>query len=212
VLFMDELPEFRRHVLEALRQPIEDGFVSLGRARVSVTYPARVMLVAAMNPCPCGFHGSDPCMCVCGAAQVDRYRSRVSGPLLDRIDLHVEVPAVRERSLLERADGEPSADIRARVVAARERQAARFRGRTDVYANAAMTPRDIRAFCRIDAAGEALLAAAVRRLGLSARAFHRILRLARTIADLAGEDAIAPSFLAEAVQYRSLDRQRQPAL
>jgi len=206
VLFLDELPEFRRHVLEALRQPVEDGFVWLGRSRYSVAYPARVMLVAAMNPCPCGFHGTGDARCICHAGQIQRYRGRVSGPLLDRIDLHVEVPALADRYLLGRVVSDSSAVIANRVDEARDRQRRRFRGRTGVHANAMMEPADVRAHCRVDAAGEKLLRAAVRRLGLSARAFHRVLRLARTIADLAAEERIGAPHVAEAIQYRSCDR------
>jgi len=206
VLFLDELPEFRRHVLEALRQPVEDGVVWLGRSRYSIAYPARVMLVAAMNPCPCGFHGTGDARCICHAGQIQRYRGRVSGPLLDRIDLHVEVPALADRQLLGAATAEASARIGARVASARARQLLRFHGRQGVHANAMMEPADVRTHCRVDGAGEKLLRAAVRRLGLSARAFHRVLRLARTIADLAGDETIDVPHLAEAIQYRSCDR------
>ncbi|HEX6940714.1 MAG TPA: YifB family Mg chelatase-like AAA ATPase [Longimicrobiales bacterium] len=206
VLFLDELPEFRRSALEVLRQPLEDGTVHIGRARLAVSYPARFMLVGAMNPCPCGYHGDGSGRCTCHPGQVERYLSRVSGPLLDRIDVHVEVPAVRPEELQSRRSGESSERIRARVIAARERQLARFRGRPGVFANAHMGPREVRRYCRVDEAGEALLRAAISRLGLSARAYHRVLKLARTIADLEGEDEIAAAHVAEAVQYRSLDR------
>jgi magnesium chelatase family protein len=206
VLFLDELPEFRRHVLESLRQPLEDGVVQLGRARISVTYPARFMLAAAMNPCPCGFHGDGRARCTCNPAQIERYLARVSGPLMDRIDLHVEVPALNPRDLARHEEAEPSAAIATRVIAARERQLARFGDAPDLFANAHMRPRHIRTHCEIDAAGEGLLRGAVQRLGLSARAYHRVLRIARTIADLAGVEAIAPAHVAEAIQYRSLDR------
>jgi magnesium chelatase family protein len=210
VLFLDELPEFRRSALEGLRQPLEDGTVHIGRARAAFVYPARFMLVAAMNPCPCGFHGAGGARCICHAGQVTRYLGRVSGPLLDRIDLHVEVPPLSERVLTDERPGEASASMRARVVAARARQHARFGGgRTS--ANADMQPRDIREHCCVDAAGEHLLRTAVQRLGLSARAYHRILRLARTVADLGGEDRITTAHLAEAIQYRSLDRTRRTA-
>ncbi len=208
VLFLDELPEFRRHVLESLRQPLEDGVVQIGRARMTVTYPARFMLAAAMNPCPCGFHGVAAAACTCTHMQIERYRARISGPLLDRIDLHVVVPPVNVRELTARAPGEASAVIRERVLAAREQQLRRFRDRADVFANAHMSARDVREFCRIDATAEELLRGAIQKLGLSARAYHRVLRLARTIADLENGAAIAPTQVAEAIQYRSLDRQR----
>ena len=208
VLFLDELPEFRRSALEALRQPLEDGSVVIGRARVALGYPARFMLVAAMNPCPCGFHGVGEARCTCTATMVQRYRARISGPLLDRIDLHVEVPALRDAELLGPALGEGSGTVRERVLAARQRQLARFHALPGVFANAHMGPREIRQLCRVDAAGEGLLRAAIQRLGLSARAYHRVLRLARTIADLEGRDALAVPHVAEAIQYRALDRQR----
>ncbi|HET9984824.1 MAG TPA: YifB family Mg chelatase-like AAA ATPase [Longimicrobiales bacterium] len=208
VLFLDELPEFRRAVLEALRQPLEDGTVHIGRARLAIVYPARFMLIAAMNPCPCGFHGSGDARCTCHAGMVERYLGRVSGPLLDRIDLHVDVPPVPHRQLGVAPRGETSERVRARVVEARERQLARFATRPGVFANAHMGPRDLREWCRLDDAGEALLRAAMQRLGLSARAYHRVLRLARTIADLQRVDRIAPVHVAEAIQYRSLDRMR----
>jgi magnesium chelatase family protein len=206
VLFLDELPEFRRNVLESLRQPIEDSLVSIGRARLTVSYPARFMLIAAMNPCPCGFHGDGRNRCTCYDAQVERYLARISGPLLDRIDLHVEVPAVHPRELAQREPGEASVKIRERVIDARARQLDRFEGNTGVFANAHMGPREIREFCRIDSDGEGLLRAAMQRLGLSARAYHRVLRLALTIADLTGADHIASAHIAEAIQYRTLDR------
>jgi magnesium chelatase family protein len=208
VLFLDELPEFRRTALESLRQPVEDGTVHIGRARHAIVYPARFMLVAAMNPCPCGFHGSGDARCICSPIQITRYLGRISGPLLDRIDLHVEVPALPERVLTVERGGEPTAAIRERVAEARSRQHARFdgAGRT----NAVLQPREILEHCRIAASGEYLLRAAVQRLGLSARAYHRVLRLARTIADLAGEDRIGSGHLAEAIQYRALDRARRP--
>src|SRR5690606_5210848 len=191
VLFLDELAEFRRHVLEALRQPMEDAHVSIRRARFAVTYPARFMLVAAMNPCPCGFFGTGEARCVCHAGQVQRYTARVSGPLLDRIDLHVAVPPLRPREVMDRREAEPSGRIRERVIAARARQLARFRGRPGIYANSSMGVREIREFCRPDEAGEGVLRAAIQRLGLSARAYHRVLKLARTIADLEGAERIA---------------------
>jgi magnesium chelatase family protein len=206
VLFLDELPEFRKNVLEVLRQPMEDGSVTLSRAITSLTFPARFMLAAAMNPCPCGYHGDSHRPCVCTPATVQRYLARVSGPLLDRIDIHLEVPAVRFRELADTRLGEPSEAIRLRVRAARSVQQERFHNRRGVHANAHMTPRDIRACCRLTDAADALLRTAIQRLGLSARAYHRTLKIARTIADLAGAAAIEPAHVSEAVQYRGLDR------
>lgn len=211
VLFLDELPEFRRPALEALRQPLEDGLVQIRRARVALTYPARVMLAAAMNPCPCGHHGDGTDRCACGDAVVHRYLSRVSGPLLDRIDVHAEVPRVPARSLTARSPGEPSAAVRARVLTARARQLRRFRDRPGLFANAHMTSRDVRQLCRVGEPGEALLRAAIGRLGLSARAYTRVLKLARTIADLAGLERIGADHVAEAIQYRGLDRRKAVA-
>jgi magnesium chelatase family protein len=206
VLFLDELPEFRRHVLEVLRQPLEDGLVTLSRAATSLTYPARFMLAAAMNPCPCGYLGDPARACRCPPVQIARYLSRISGPLLDRIDIHLAVPAVAWRDLSDRAGGESSAMVRARVEAARAVQRERFRGRPGVRANAHMASRDIRHHCRLDEPGEALLRTAIIRLALSARAYHRVLKIARTIADLAGAESLAPDHVAEAIQYRALDR------
>jgi magnesium chelatase family protein len=205
VLFLDELPEFRRHVLDALRQPIEDGAVLIGRARGAVNYPARFMLAAAMNPCPCGYFGDGSARCTCHAGQVERYLARVSGPMLDRIDLHIEVPSLSGRELTRLEVGEASATIRARVLRARASQLKRFDGR-GVYANAQMSARDVREQCVIDERGLSLLRNAIQRLGLSARSYHRVLRLARTIADLEGQERIAPANIAEAIQYRSMDR------
>jgi magnesium chelatase family protein len=210
VLFLDELPEFRKNVLEVLRQPLEDGVVTLSRAAVSLTYPARFMLAAAMNPCPCGYFGDPTHECRCGPPVIERYRSRVSGPLLDRIDIHLEVPAVPYRELAAEHAEEPSTAVRARVEAARLRQRERFAAQPGVHANAHMSARDLRQHCRVSTPVETLLRAAVARLGLSARAFHRVLKIARTIADLAGADELAPRHVAEAIQYRSLDRMRAP--
>ncbi len=211
VLFLDELPEFRRNVLEVLRQPLEDGLVTLSRAAVSLTYPARFMLAAAMNPCPCGYRGDPLRQCRCSPLDVERYRSRVSGPLLDRIDIHLEVPAVAYRELAATAAEEPSAAVRARVEAARSAQRHRFREQPGVYANAHMSARDLRRYCRLSESVETLLRDAVNRLGLSARAYHRILKIARTIADLDACVDLRTTHVSEAIQYRSLDRRRAAA-
>ncbi|HET6923294.1 MAG TPA: YifB family Mg chelatase-like AAA ATPase, partial [Anaeromyxobacteraceae bacterium] len=201
VLFLDELPEFRRHVLDALRQPVEDGEVALVRAGRSVAYPARFMMVAAMNPCPCGWRGDSRRPCRCTLQDLARYRRRLSGPLLDRVDLHVPVPAVPASALAEAGSGEPSAAARERVERARELQM----GRAGVP-NARLRGAALRRHASPDAAGRALLAAAVDQLGLSARAHERILRVARSIGDLEGAEAIQAHHLAEAIQYRALDR------
>jgi len=206
VLFLDELPEFRKNVLEVLRQPMEDGVVTIARAAMSLSYPARFMLAAAMNPCPCGYFGDPQHSCSCGTLGVERYLARVSGPLLDRIDIHLEVPAVKYRALAEQGGGEPSEAVRERVDRARLVQRERFAKRPGVYANAHMAPRDIRAHCRVSDGADALLRTAITRLGLSARAYHRILKIARTIADVAGAPELAAKHVSEAIQYRSLDR------
>jgi magnesium chelatase family protein len=208
VLFLDELPEFRRNVLEGLRQPLEDGVVTLSRAALSLSFPAQFMLAAAMNPCPCGYSGDPVHACRCAPPEVERYRSRVSGPLLDRIDIHLEVPAVPYRDLAFTPVEESSAAIRARVERAREVQRRRFGDRPGLHANARMAARDVRRHCQLTAPVEALLREAVTRLGLSARAYHRTLKIARTIADLGGSEALAPNHISEAIQYRSLDRRR----
>lgn len=206
VLFLDEFPEFRRNVLDLLRQPLEDGCVTIARASMSLTYPARFMLVAAMNPCPCGFSGDPLRACICSANQVRRYRSRISGPILDRIDLHIEAPAVRYEDLHSTRNTETSTEIRKRVVRAREVQLERYSKSTSVYSNALMKPRLIKKYCQLDSSGEDILKEAVHRLGLSARAYHRILKVARTIADLDSKQQISTNHLLEAIQYRSLDR------
>jgi len=206
ILFLDELPEFRKNVLEVMRQPMEDGKVTISRAALSITYPSRFMLVAAMNPCPCGYFSSPVHECSCAVPQIQRYRSKISGPLLDRIDIHIEVPAVKYQELAGKSTGESSVKIRERVMTARRVQTDRFKGKKDVYCNAHMSSRDIRHYCAIDSAGDALLHSAITRLGLSARAYDRILKVSRTIADLEGAASIRPEFLSEAIQYRSLDR------
>jgi magnesium chelatase family protein len=206
VLFLDELPEFRRNVLEVLRQPLEDGVVTLSRAAISLSFPARFMLAAAMNPCPCGYFGDAVHACRCADLDVERYRSRVSGPLLDRIDIHLEVPTVAYRELVGAEPEEPSACVRQRVELARVRQRERFHDRPGLRANAHMTARDLRRYCPLSDAVERLLREAVGRLGLSARAYHRVLKIGRTIADLAGAGELSTTHVSEAIQYRSLDR------
>ncbi len=205
VLFLDELPEFKKNVLEMLRQPLEDGQVTISRAATSLTYPASFMLVAAMNPCNCGFHGDTLRECSCTPPMIQRYRSRLSGPLLDRIDLHVEVPRVQHKDLADPVDAESSAAIRSRVEAARQVQRKRLE-KFGLHANSQMAARHIRKFCPVDEQGHKLLEIVTDRLGLSARSYSRILKVARTIADLAGCEMIKQEHLAEAIQYRSLDR------
>jgi magnesium chelatase family protein len=205
LLFLDELPEFQRNVLEVLRQPLEDGTVTIARASMSLTFPARFMLAAAMNPCPCGFFNDPSRQCTCTPPMIQRYVSKISGPLLDRIDIHIDMPAVKYRELREDAGGESSEEVRERVVNARQRQLQRYQGEK-IYANSQMSPRLIRKYCAISPDCERLLEDAVNRLGLSARAHDRILKVARTIADLAGVESIDAAHISEAIQYRSLDR------
>jgi magnesium chelatase family protein len=207
VLFLDELPEFDRSVLEVLRQPLEDQHVTISRASMSLTFPASFVLAAAMNPCACGFWNDPTRECRCSPNQIQRYVGKISGPLLDRIDIHIDVPAVKFREL--RGEAAPETDssstIRQRVIHARERQQGRFAGEK-IFSNAAMTPRMIRTYCRIDTTSETLLENAMRRQGLSARAYDRILKVSRTIADLEGAETINSNHVSEAVGYRSLDR------
>jgi magnesium chelatase family protein len=206
VLFLDELPEFQRNVLEVMRQPLEDGCVTIARAAVSVSFPSRFMLAAAMNPCPCGFFGDATRECHCSPTQIQRYVSKISGPLLDRIDIHIEVPAVKYKELRGDAEIETSASVRERVLRARQIQAERYKSEKGLYANAPMPPKLIRKHCAISADGEKLLETAIQRLGLSARAHDRILKVSRTIADLEAAASIEAKHLSEAIQYRTLDR------
>ncbi len=206
VLFLDESPEFRRPVLDGLRQPLEEGTVTLTRVSGSLQYPARFMLIAAMNPCPCGYYGDRTRDCVCTPQQIRRYRAKLSGPLQDRIDIQIEVPPVPIRELnVQGPAPESSSSIRTRVLTARDRQAKRY-GDDGIHTNAQLKPRLLKRYCGLDHSGQELLEKAMSKLGLSARAHGRILRVARTIADLAGSDSIAPVHLAEAIQFRSLDR------
>jgi magnesium chelatase family protein len=206
VLFLDELPEFKKNVLEVMRQPLEDGKVTISRALLSLTYPAEFMLVAAMNPCPCGFHTDPNNECSCTPPQIQKYLSKVSGPLLDRIDIHIEVPAVRYKDLASESTGEGSVTIRERVKKARAVQQERFKNKKNLFCNARMESKDLREFCQIDARSHELLKMAISKLGLSARAYDRIQKVARTIADIEGSDEIRSEFISEAIQYRSLDR------
>jgi magnesium chelatase family protein len=235
-LFLDELPEFARDALEVLRQPLEDGVVHVSRVSASYTYPADFCLIAALNPCPCGYYGDLFRSCSCSSTAVAKYQKRISGPLLDRIDLHIEVPRLSEEELLQARSGEPSAAIRERVCRARAMQAERFarvlpaadavntsdepphpadaaaeaaprpKQARPLFCNAQMGPKEIKAYCVPSEPVKALLRAAIQQLGLSARAYDRLLKVARTIADLGGEQDIAPAHVAEAIQYRSLDR------
>ena len=205
VLFLDELPEFDRHTLEVLRQPLEDGSVTISRALTSTTFPANFMLVAALNPCPCGFRGDPRRQCHCTPVQIERYMSKISGPLLDRIDIHIEVPAVAFRELSEQSTGTPSLEIRRTVIAARDVQRERF-GNRGPHVNGRMGQRQLKKFCMLDADGESLLKMAMTEMGLSARAHDKILRVARTIADLDASPSLRSHHLSEAINYRTLDR------
>jgi len=207
VLFLDELPEFPRNVLEVMRQPLEDGTVSIARAAMSLTFPARFMLAAAMNPCPCGFFNDRARECKCTPPMIQRYVSKISGPLLDRIDIHIDVPAVNYKELRSNVQAEPSKAIRDRVLMARERQLKRFRGAGEkFFANAQMGSRQIRTFCELSADCERLLERAMTQQGLSARAHDRILKVSRTVADIEGAEHLEAKHIAEAIQYRTLDR------
>ncbi len=205
LLFLDELPEFHRHVLDVLRQPLEDGEVTISRASMSLTFPARFMLAAAMNPCQCGWYGDSMHECTCTPALIQRYFARISGPLLDRIDLHIQVPAVKYKELAQDEKSEDSSIIRNRILAARQRQFRRLEA-FGLFCNAQMTPRTLRRFCRLDSECEKQMENAITRIGLSARAYDRILKVSLTMADLEGSDQIQARHVAEAIQYRSLDR------
>ncbi len=207
VLFLDELPEFKKNVLEVMRQPLEDGRVTVSRSKMSVAFPANFMLVAAMNPCPCGFYTDPVKSCTCNPPLIQRYMSRISGPLLDRIDIHVEVLPVKYKELSSEAGGESSAEIRERVNKARKIQETRFQTFDFIYKNADMRTAEVRKFCRLDSAGSEILKTAMTKHGLSARAYDRILKVSRTIADLDGCESIQAAHVSEAIQYRSLDRE-----
>ncbi|MDR2906582.1 MAG: YifB family Mg chelatase-like AAA ATPase [Bacteroidales bacterium] len=206
VLFLDEMPEFKRQVLEVLRQPMEDRIVSISRARMSIDYPANFMLVAAMNPCPCGNYNHPTKACTCGQGIVSKYLNKISGPLLDRMDLHVEVTPVDEHVLNSNVQGEPSEAIRQRVMVARRCQDMRFANETDIHCNAQMLPKHLQTYCKLDENSQSILKQAMQKLGLTARAYDRILKVSRTIADLDNSDHIQIQHLSEAIHFRSLDR------
>jgi magnesium chelatase family protein len=206
VLFLDEMPEFRKDVLEVLRQPMEDGQVTISRAAMSLTYPAQFMLAGAMNPCPCGYYGDGSHECNCTPVQIQKYMSKISGPLLDRIDIHIEVPAVKFKDLAAEPSGERSEAVRLRVNNARKIQLERFKSEKKIFCNAHMESRDIQRYCSIDEDSRALLKLAITKLGLSARAYDRIIKVARTVADLEASENITSPHISEAIQYRSLDR------
>jgi magnesium chelatase family protein len=205
VLFLDELPEFKRNALEALRQPLEEGAITITRSSITASFPAKFMLVAAMNPCPCGYFGDRIRTCRCSAQQIRQYQGKISGPLLDRIDLHIEVPSVKYRALSDKELGESSSTIKDRVNYARDLQKKRF-GSKSILCNARMTEKQIRNFCPIEEDSHKLIEMAIEKLGLSARAVNRILKVSRTIADLENKENIESAHVAEAIQYRTLDR------
>jgi magnesium chelatase family protein len=207
VLFLDELPEFKKNVLEVLRQPLEDSKVTVSRSKLSLEFPANFMLASAMNPCPCGYFTDPNKECTCSPPLIQKYMSKISGPLLDRIDIHIEVPAVKYKELSAEVTGEKSETIRERVISAREIQFKRFAELEHIYTNGDMGSKEIRKYCKLDSAGEELLKMAMTKLGLSARAYDRILKVSRTIADLENSENIKPQHISEAIQYRSLDRE-----
>ncbi|MDR3609036.1 MAG: YifB family Mg chelatase-like AAA ATPase [Ignavibacteriaceae bacterium] len=207
VLFLDEIPEFKKNALEVLRQPLEDGRVTISRSKLSLEFPANFMLAAAMNPCPCGYFSDPNKECTCSPPLIQKYMAKISGPLLDRIDIHIEVPAVKYKELSSEVKSESSQDVRNRVMKARKIQLARFTGMKHIYSNGDMGTKEVRTFCKLDSAGSELLKMALNKLGLSARAFERILKVSRTIADLECSANILPQHISEAIQYRSLDRE-----
>ncbi|PIQ10070.1 MAG: magnesium chelatase [Ignavibacteriales bacterium CG18_big_fil_WC_8_21_14_2_50_31_20] len=207
VLFLDEFPEFKKNVLEVMRQPMEDYKVTISRSKMSLEFPANFMLVAAMNPCPCGYYTDPTKECTCNSGMIQKYMAKISGPMLDRIDIHIEVPAVKYKDLSSNINGETSEEIRKRVIVAKEIQIARFNEFPNIHSNADMGTNEIRQFCKLDSAGTELLKMAMTKLGLSARAYDRILKVSRTIADIEGSENILPNHLSEAIQYRSLDRE-----
>jgi magnesium chelatase family protein len=207
VLFLDELPEFKRTVLEVMRQPMEERKVTISRAKIAVDFPASFMLIASMNPCPCGFYNHPEKECTCPAGAVQKYLNKISGPLLDRIDLHVEVTPVAFSELSSHRNGETSEHIRVRVIKARDIQTERFKCEPGIYCNAQMTSKLLKQICIITQAGQSLLKSAMEKLNLSARAYDRILKVSRTIADLSGSIDIKPEHLAESITYRNLDRE-----
>ena len=206
VLFLDELPEFRRQTLEVLRQPLEDGAVTISRAAGTLTFPSKVLLVGSLNPCPCGYFGDPSRSCSCSLRQVEQYRHKISGPLLDRMDLHVEVPLVDFKQLSSRVPAEKSSKVRQRVRECREQQRNRFSESPGTRVNSEMSPEEVRCFCEMDPESSHLMEQAMTRLGLSARAYARILKVARTVADLEGSERLLSEHLLEAIQFRSLDR------
>ena len=205
VLFLDELPEFKKNVLEVMRQPLEDREVTIARTASTLKFPASFVMIAAMNPCPCGYYGDPTRDCTCGESKIKNYLSKISGPLLDRIDIHIEVPAVKYEDLSQKEDGEKSENIRKRVIKAREIQLKRYSD-ADIFSNSSMTQKHIKKYCKLDSVSELILKRAIESLALSARAYNRILKVSRTIADLDGKKNIEVSHISEAIQYRSLDR------